>query len=89
MKYICENCKKIFDYEDKALECERKHREEQARLEKLKTECEIRRKEVDEAYVNYKKLREKYIEDYGFYKPQSIVDVKPNNIIFPEIFSMI
>lgn len=65
MKYYCEKCGKVFDSEDKCLECENKHIEEEQRKNKLKEEKSQRWNEVQLAYKNASDLLEKYYNDYG------------------------
>ena len=46
---------------------EREKAEAEARREKLKAEKEARYKEVIGAYENFEELREKFVEDYGYF----------------------
>ncbi len=64
IKFVCEKCKKEFDTEEEAFECERKHIEEAERKKKLAEEKSERKKEIDE-------LIAAYLKDYGHYEYSS------------------
>ena len=55
------------------LDCEEKKKieEEKAKKAKLDAEKELRKKEVDDALQNYKKLLTSYMNDYGIYSFKS------------------
>ena len=75
--YICPYCKGAHETPGGLarciLDCEEKKKveEEKAKKAKLDAEKETRKKEVDDALQNYKKLLAAYMDDYGIYSFRS------------------
>ena len=75
--YICPYCKEAHETPGGLarciLDCEEKKKieEEKAKKAKLDAEKETRKKEVDDALQNYKKLLSAYMNDYGIYSFKS------------------
>lgn len=75
--YICPYCKETHETPGGLarciLDCEEKKKieEEIAKKAKLDAEKEARKKEVDDALQNYKKLLAAYMDDYGIYSFKS------------------
>ena len=75
--YICPYCKGAHETPGSLarciLDCEEKKKieEEMAKKAKLDAEKEARKKEVDDALQNYKKLLAAYMNDYGIYSFKS------------------
>lgn len=75
--YICPYCKGAHETPGGLarciLDCEEKKKieEEKAKKAKLDAEKEARKKEVDDALQNYKKLIAAYMNDYGIYSFKS------------------
>lgn len=65
MKYICEDCSKIFDTEKEALNCEKVHKEEKVRKAKIAEQKQERLDEINKDMDNLFKKIEKYQKDYG------------------------
>jgi DNA repair exonuclease SbcCD ATPase subunit len=65
MKYCCEFCGKTFEKEGVALECEKKHKEEQERNEKLKAEKNKRYDEIKHKVNELEMLIKQFNNDYG------------------------
>lgn len=68
MKYICEDCSKIFDTEKNALDCEKKHKEEKIRQAKLAEQKQAR---TDTIKADFEKLLadiKEFEKDYGNFK---------------------
>lgn len=63
--YMCSECGKRFDDEAGALACEKAHKEERARRQKLQDEKESRAKSIKEAYRKLIKDIEAYNKDYN------------------------
>ena len=65
MKYMCEECSKIYNTEDEVRECELKHSEDKRiKTEKLAIQ-KSRWKEVCESEEKYKNLYANYLRDYS------------------------
>jgi hypothetical protein len=75
--YICPYCKEAHETPGGLARCildceEKKKIEEEAKQKaKLVAEKEARKKEVDDALQNYKKLLSAYMDDYGIYSFKS------------------
>jgi uncharacterized protein YaiL (DUF2058 family) len=65
MKYCCEFCGKTFEKEGVALECEKKHKEEQERSKKLEQEKDKRYKEIKAKFKELIKLVSDFSYDYN------------------------
>ena len=77
MKYMSEITKEFYNSEKECLEAEKifQEKQEKAIIEKKKKDAErsARAKEVEDAYIAYKKLLNQFIKDYGSYH-QTIKD---------------
>lgn len=65
MLYCCEVCGKKHTTEEQALECEKAHREEQARKEELAKEKTERAKAVSDKFDEFLAEKKKFEDDYG------------------------
>ena len=82
MKYYCEECKKFYDTEREAIECESKHLEAKRTAEEKAAQKDARWKEVYEAKEKYMELYNNFMRDY----PQ--VKVVPKRYSSPiDVFS--
>lgn len=61
-----EEAKEVFDRLNEQLQRQQKEEEEKKQA-KLALEKDARKKEVDEAWENYRTLLRAYIEDYGYF----------------------
>ena len=77
MLYCCETCGKRYSTEEQALDCERVHKEEKARLEELANEKEIRTNDIQKSIKHLNKDIEKFFDDYGMY-PDVVVTAYRN-----------
>lgn len=59
MKYICEKCKKIYDTQDEAIECEKRHEVEEIQKKQIAAERDALEKEIN---AKIKAYYEKYKE---------------------------
>ena len=73
MKYYSEKLNKVFDKVEDLESAEKEHAEKEAQALKLREERKVRAKEVEDAYIAYKKLLNQFIKDYGSYH-QTIKD---------------
>lgn len=79
MKYYSEKTQKLYNSEDELKKAETALIKQEAE-EKAKRETRAKRaKEVEEAYLKYKKLLESFIKDYGNFhmtinEPESLFD---------------
>lgn len=79
-QYKCAICNEIYDDVQDRMNCEmkciakQKEEEKKAAEAKKKAEKDTRKKEVDEAFANFKKLINAYCEDYGPYECTSRAD---------------
>jgi DNA-directed RNA polymerase subunit RPC12/RpoP len=62
--FVCERCGKNFESEEAALKCERKHKENDERAQKLAEEKQSRLQEINDLSARLKELRYNYIKDY-------------------------
>lgn len=67
MLYCCETCGKQYNTEEKALECERVHKEEKARLEELAKEKEERLKKIESMARDLENEIDDFYDDYDEY----------------------
>ena len=83
-----QKCKELGDqYEDmKKILKEKKQEEENKKQEKLRAEKEVRKKELDEAFENWNKLRKEFIKDYGYYSTSVNESFKDRDSIIETIF---
>lgn len=72
--YVCDVCGLRFENKEDCLACEKKHKDERNRKEKLEAEKAERYKEVENARTEYQKLLKDYIKDYGYYVSKSYAD---------------
>lgn len=63
--YVCSDCGKSYDSEDKALACEKAHDNERKRKEKLKVEKEARLEVIRAQYEKLLADIRKFNEDYA------------------------
>ena len=73
MKYYSEKLNKVFDTVEDLESAEKEHAEKETQALKLREERKVRAKEVEDAYIAYKKLLNQFIKDYGSYH-QTIKD---------------
>lgn len=73
MKYYSEKLNKVFDKVEDLESAEKEYAEKETQALKLREERKIRAKEVEDAYIAYKKLLNQFIKDYGSYH-QTIKD---------------
>ena len=73
MKYYSEKLNKVFDKVEDLESAEKEHAEKEVQALKLREERKVRAKEVEDAYLAYKKLLNQFIKDYGSYH-QTIKD---------------
>ena len=73
MKYYSEKLNKVFDKVEDLESAEKEHAEKEAQALQLREERKVRAKEVEDAYIAYKKLLNQFIKDYGSYH-QTIKD---------------
>lgn len=73
MKYYSEKLNKVFNKVEDLESAEKEHAEKEAQALKLREERKVRAKEVEDAYIAYKKLLNQFIKDYGSYH-QTIKD---------------
>ena len=65
MKYCCEHCGKSFVKEEEAIACEKQHKAEQERNEKLKAEKNKRYDEIKHKANELETLIKQFNNDYG------------------------
>lgn len=89
MKYYSEETKKMYDSEEDLFKAEEALKAEKEERKKKLAEQVRRKTEVDNAYENYRKLRDAYIKDYEYYvyagkdTEGSLIDGKFVNLLNP------
>ena len=63
-----------------------KKEEEEVKQEKLRAEKEIRKKELDEAFEKWERLRKAFIRDYGYYSTSTSESFKDIDSITEKLF---
>lgn len=63
-----------------------KKEEEEARQERLRATKEARKKELDEAFEKWDKLRKEFIRDYGYYSTSTSESFKDINSIIEKLW---
>lgn len=90
--YTCPYCKEEYtDPSDLAhciLSCKdkKKQEEESRKKAELALEKENRKRELDEAFENWNKLRKEFIKDYGYYSTSTSESFKDRDSIIEAIF---
>lgn len=84
MKYLCEECSKIYDTEDEVKKCELKHSEDKKIEFEKAAQREFRWKEVCEAKEKYQKLFKDCTNDYLQENKIHIPYKIPFNILNPD-----
>ena len=82
MKYYSEETKKMYDSEEDLFKAEEALKAEKEEYRKKLAEQVKRKSEVDNAYENYKALRDAYIKDYGKYTYTSTDSKAPEDDLF-------
>ena len=82
MKYYSEETKKMYDSEEDLFKAEEALKAEKEEYRKKLAEQVKRKSEVDNAYENYKALRDAYIKDYGKYTYTSTDSKAPEYDLF-------
>jgi len=63
-----------------------KQEEEKTKQEKLKAEKEARKKELDEAFNRYCKLKQDFLKDYGYYSTSTSESFKDIDSIIEKLY---
>lgn len=82
MKYYSEETKKMYDSEEDLFKAEEALKAEKEERKKKLAEQVRRKTEVDNAYENYKALRDAYIKNYGKYTYTSTDSKAPEDELF-------